>query len=79
MLVVEWLEQIERDYIATFVKQGGASVKFVVGNDRQRSELRYGLTKLAQDHDYLVLSADSATPICHRICSSLSLHRWTGG
>ena len=65
MHLAEWLEQIERDYLATFVKRGGAAVKFAVGDGRQRSELRSALTRLAENHDYLVLTADAATHRFH--------------
>ena len=65
MHLAEWLEQIERDYLATFVKRGGAAVKFVVGDGGQRSELRSALTRLAENHDYLVLTADAAAHRFH--------------
>ena len=65
MHLAAWLEQIERDYLATFVKRGGTAVKFVVGDRRQRSELRSALTRLAENHDYLVLTADAATHRFH--------------
>ena len=65
MLVAEWLEHIERDYLASFVKRGGATVKFVVGSDEQRSELRRGLTQLAEHCGFLVLAADAATHRFH--------------
>ncbi|MDE0447760.1 MAG: DUF2791 family P-loop domain-containing protein [Spirochaetaceae bacterium] len=65
MHVTDWLEQIERDYLATFVASGGAAVKFVVGDGMQRSAARHGLTKLAKDRGYLVLSADAAAHRFH--------------
>ena len=60
MHVAEWLDQIERDYLATFVKHGGAAVKFVVGGDRLRAEVRSGLAAGAAERGYLVLSAAAA-------------------
>ena len=65
MHVAEWLEQVERDYLATFVKQGGAAVKFVVGDGRLRSEVRSGLAARAEERGYLVLSADAAAHRFH--------------
>ena len=65
MHVTDWLEQIERDYLVTFVASGGAAVKFVVGDEMQRSAARRGLTRLAKDRDYLVLSADAAAHRFH--------------
>ena len=60
MHVTEWLEQIERDYLATFITHGGAAIKFVVGDDTQRSQVRLGLAKLAEEHGFLVLTSDAA-------------------
>ena len=60
MHVSQWLEQVERDYLTTFVEHGGAAVKFVVGNDRLRSEAWSGLAVRAAELGYLVLSADAA-------------------
>ena len=65
MHVSDWLEQIERDYLATFIASGGAAVKFVVGDGMQRSAVRQGLTALAKDRGYLVLSADATTHRFH--------------
>lgn len=65
MHVADWLEQIERDYLATFVASGGSAVKFVVGDPIQRSAVRQGLTKLAEDRGYLVLNADAAAHRFH--------------
>ena len=65
MLVADWLEQIERDYLTSFIKRGGAAVKFAVGSDRQRSELRRGLTQVADNGGFLVLTADAAAHRFH--------------
>ena len=65
MHLTDWLDQIERDYLTTFVQRGGAAVKFVVGNGRQRSELRTGLTRIADDLGYLVLTADAPSHRFH--------------
>ena len=60
MHVKEWMEQVERDYLNTFIKKGGAAVKFIVGDSQLRSDVRSGLTALAEQRGYLVLSADAA-------------------
>ena len=60
MHLAEWLEQIERDYLATFVKRGGAAVKFVVGDAQQRADLQHQLASAAEEAGYLVLSANGA-------------------
>lgn len=60
MQTAEWMEQIDRDYLSTFVKQGGAAVKFFVGDPELRSDVRSRLAALAEQRGYLVLSADAA-------------------
>ena len=65
MLVADWLKQVEQDYLASFVKRGGAAVRFAVGSDGQRSELRRGLTQIAENGGFLVLSADAAAHRFH--------------
>lgn len=65
MHLADWLEQIKRDYLVTFVKRGGAAVKFAVGDSRRRSDLRDSLTELAQSLGYIVLTGDAATHRFH--------------
>ncbi len=60
MHVAEWLGRVEVDYLATFIEQGGAAVKFVVGDGRLRSEVCSGLTTVAEERGYLVLSVNAA-------------------
>ena len=60
MQTAEWMEQIDRDYLNTFVKQGGAAVKFFVGDAELRADVRSRLAALAEQRGYLVLSADAA-------------------
>lgn len=65
MHLADWLDNIERDYLSAFVKHGGATVKFAVGDSRQRTELRDRLADLAETLGYLVLRADAATQRFH--------------
>ena len=65
MHLSDWLEQIKRDYLATFVKHGGAAVKFAVSDSLQRSNLRDSLTDLAESLGYLVLTAAAASHRFH--------------
>ena len=60
MQTAEWMEQIDRDYLSTFVKQGGAAVKFFVGDAELRADVRSRLAALAEQRGYLVLSADAS-------------------
>ena len=65
MHVAEWMEQIDRDYLQTYVKQGGAAVKFIVGDRQLRSDARASLTARAEQSGYLVLHADAAQQRFH--------------
>ena len=56
----EWLSHVQREYLDTFIKDGGASVKFVVGDDQQRSDLSHRLTRAGEASGHLVLAADAA-------------------
>ena len=63
MYAAEWLTYLQQEYLAAFIREGGAAVKFAVGDEQQRAELRQGLTRAACEADYLVLTADA---VAHR-------------
>jgi hypothetical protein len=45
----EWLCFIEHEYLASFVRDGGSSIKFAVPlDDKSRPELFDGLTRVAK-------------------------------
>ena len=60
MHAAEWLRYLQTEYLDSFIKEGGAAVKFVIGDGQQRAELQDGLTRAARESDYLVLTADAA-------------------
>ena len=55
----EWLDHLQQEYLATFVRDGGASVKFVVGDAQQRADLQHQLASAAEEAGYLVLAASA--------------------
>ena len=59
MYVGEWLNYLQQEYLASFIREGGAAVKFAVGDEQQRADLRQGLTRVAQEADCLMLAADA--------------------
>lgn len=56
----EWLQVLEDEYLSTFVKDGGATVKFAVTPDDARADLVRRVSALCEDLGYcvLTLSAD---------------------
>lgn len=60
MLINDWAEQMQRDYLTSFIKEGGAAVKFIVGDRNVRSTVRNRLNELANEYGYLMLKVDSS-------------------
>jgi hypothetical protein len=64
----EWLSYIQRDYLATFIAEGGSSVKFAVPMEpTARESLVPGLQTIAESLGYLYVSADAAVVRVHMI------------
>lgn len=62
----EWLPFLDREYLAEFVKDGGASVKFVVPNDPEsRSAVLDGIEQRANGHHFLVARVNAAETRVH--------------
>ncbi|MCY3899095.1 MAG: DUF2791 family P-loop domain-containing protein [Caldilineaceae bacterium] len=57
----EWLEFIDSEYLSTFIKDGGASVKFAVTPDEQKAELYGALKARCQELDYIFVELEAAT------------------
>ena len=55
-----WLEFIEGEYLSTFIKEGGASVKFVVTPHELKRELYESFWELCRKLDYLCVELDAA-------------------
>jgi hypothetical protein len=61
-----WLNFIDREYLRTFVREGGSAVKFAVPLDEVwRQEILEGLTRLAEQAGYLVAAIDAAATKIH--------------
>jgi hypothetical protein len=57
----DWLTVVEREYLQSFVRDGGAAVKFVVADDpATRAALRDRLRELAAQHGFQLACVDSS-------------------
>lgn len=61
----EWIEVLDREYLGSFVADGGASVKFAVGVTG--THLSERLNRAAGDRDLLVVAADAAAVKVHMV------------
>ena len=60
MHAADWLDHLDREYLDTFVKEGGSAVKFVVADAQCRADLIRQLVRTGEERGYLVLTADAA-------------------
>src|SRR6266545_2239863 len=66
--VDEYLEFLRKEYLADFVRRGGASVKVaVVGGDRVAERFHTGLAAAATAEGYLFAAVDAASVRVHLI------------
>ena len=56
----EWLRFVDDEYLSTFVKDGGASIKFAVTPDGQKTDLYEAVKSRCQDSDYVFVELDAA-------------------
>lgn len=63
----EWLEILEREYLANFITAGGAAVKFVVGENDQLRFVQQRLRETARTHDLVFIPIDAADTRLHMI------------
>ena len=56
----EWLNVISDEYLSTFVKDGGAAVKFAVAAEERRVVLREALKSRCEDLGYVFAALDAA-------------------
>ena len=62
----EWLSFIDQEYLRTFVRDGGAAIKFAVPFDEAwRTEVVSGLTRLAEEGGYTVVTISAAETRIH--------------
>lgn len=60
-----WLRYAHQEYLTTFIRDGGAAVKFVVTPDDRRADLAAALREQYRDLDYLFVTLDAAEMRAH--------------
>ena len=63
--VAAWLDHLDREYLSSFIQEGGAAVKFAVASPRSSQELQLALRTRAENSDYLFIHLDAATCRVH--------------
>ena len=63
--IQEWLRFIDSEYLSTFIKDGGASVKFAVTPEQKKPELYSALKAQCQKLDYIFVELDAITSRVH--------------
>jgi len=63
--IQEWLGFIDSEYLSTFVKDGGASVKFAVTPEERKSELYRSLRARCEELDYVFVELDAVSSRVH--------------
>ena len=58
--VSDWMQAIESEYLTSFIKDGGSSVKFAIAPDGLRQEFCDAIEKRCRELDYLVVRLDAA-------------------
>lgn len=61
----EWLSIIDREYLSTFIKDGGAAVKFAVSAEGRTPDLFKALKRHCEGIDYVFVSLDAVTSRVH--------------
>lgn len=63
--IQEWLGFIDSEYLSTFVKDGGASVKFAVTPEERKPELYRSLKARCEELDYVFVELDAVSSRVH--------------
>ena len=63
--IQEWLRFIDSEYLSTFIRDGGASVKFAVTPEQKKPELYSALKARCQELDYIFVELDAITSRVH--------------
>ena len=61
----DWMQTIESEYLTTFIKGGGSSVKFAVAPDELRAEYLGAMEKRCRELGYVVVRLDAAETRFH--------------
>ena len=65
ILIETWLDVVESEYLTTFIRDGGSSIKFAVTSDEDRQRLLDATDCCCRKHGYLCLALDAATVRVH--------------
>ena len=63
--IQDWVGFIDDEYLSTFIRDGGASVKFAVAPDERKPELYGALRTLCKELDYILVELDASTSRVH--------------
>src|SRR5437773_48554 len=63
----EWLDLIEREYLRRFIRDGGAAIKFVLGDDAVLAHVGDRLRTFANGHKARFVAIDAAATKLHMI------------
>ena len=61
----DWLGRIDEEYLSSFIRDGGASVKFVVTPDLLQAELEDAVRRRCRELDYVFARFDAAESRAH--------------
>lgn len=65
LAVKDWLNVLDREYLRTFIAEGGAAVKVAVGDASDRSQLADSLVALASARGYFAIRMDAGNCRAH--------------
>ena len=65
LAVKDWLAVLDREYLQTFIAEGGAAVKVAVGDRDERVRLAEEITRLGRERGYCTLRIDAGTQRAH--------------
>lgn len=65
LAVKDWLDVLDREYLRTFIAEGGATVKVAVGEASDRSRLADAIASLAGERGYFAIRIDAGTYRAH--------------
>ena len=63
--IEQWLKHIEREYMDSFLKDGGSAVKFAIVEDDNCDPLTYKLKSSCHDRNFLFIKMDAITSRVH--------------
>ena len=59
MPLSDWLGFLDREYLSTFIRDGGASIKFAVTDETLKPELRRAISDMGTRLDYVVIDLNA--------------------